>query len=147
MVNISLIRKSNSQIDESSAPRVAVFVGGTSGIGKITLAEIAGIGTDFKAYVIGRKESEHSLKPLHEELHQANPNANLVWVEGQVSLLSEVKRVCDHIKSLESTIDLLFMTTGYAPFGGRESIAFLTRLLSQTNVIKTRPKAWMSVMH
>lgn len=146
MVNISLIRQSNNQIDESSVPRVAVFVGGTSGIGKITLADIAGLGIGFKAYVIGRKESEQSFKPFLEELHQAKPNANVIWVEGQVSLLSEVKRVCDHIKTLESKVDLLFMTTGYAPFGGRKSIT-LTKMSSQANIIKTRPKAWMSVIH
>ena len=126
MVNISLIRKSNNQVDASSAPRVAVFVGGTSGIGKITLADIAGLGLDFKAYVIGRKESEQSFKPFVEELHRAKPNANVIWVEGQVSLLSEVKRVCDHIKTLESKVDLLFMTTGYTPFGGRNSTKILS---------------------
>lgn len=127
MVNISLVRQSNNQIDGSSAPRVAVFVGGTAGIGKITLAELAGLGTGLKAYIIGRKESEQSFKPFLEELHNISPDANFIWIEGQVSLLSEVKRICDYIKTLESTIDLLFMTTGYAPFGGRQSIKFLSK--------------------
>lgn len=121
MVSISLIRQSNNQINELLVPRVAVFVGGTSGIGKITLAEVARVGIGFKAYVIGRKESEHPFKAFIEELHQIQPDTNVIWVEGEVSLLSEVKRICDHIKTLESQIDLLFMTTGYAPFGGRQS--------------------------
>jgi len=125
MVNISLIRKSNSQIDKSSAPRIAVFVGGTSGIGKITLNEIAGLGVDFKAYVVGRKASEESFRSFAEELHQSQPNADIIWVEGEVSLLAEVKRVCDRVKALESRIDLLFMTTGYAPWEGRKGTAFL----------------------
>jgi NAD(P)-dependent dehydrogenase (short-subunit alcohol dehydrogenase family) len=124
MVKFSLIKKSNSQIDGASAPRVAVFVGGTSGVGKLTLGAIAKLGTTFKAYVVGRKESEASFKPFAESLHEANPNAEIVWIEGQVSLLSEAKRVCDHIKTLESSIDLLFMTTGYVPFGGRQSESF-----------------------
>ncbi|KAF1846533.1 uncharacterized protein K460DRAFT_314051 [Cucurbitaria berberidis CBS 394.84] len=93
MVNLSLIRQSNKHIDEASTPCVAVFVGGTAGIGKITLAEIAALGTDFKAYVIGRKESEQAFKTFLDDLHQANPTANIIWVEGQVSLLSDVKRV------------------------------------------------------
>ncbi|KAF2110244.1 hypothetical protein BDV96DRAFT_668779 [Lophiotrema nucula] len=93
MVNLSLIKQSNSRIDESSAPRVAVFVGGTAGIGMLTLAEIAGLKIGFKAYAVGRKESEQSFKNFLGELHQAHTNANVVWVEGQVSLLSEVKRV------------------------------------------------------
>ncbi|KAF2875856.1 hypothetical protein BDV95DRAFT_562768 [Massariosphaeria phaeospora] len=121
MVKISLIRQSNSRIDESSAPRVAVFAGGTSGIGKLTLAELAGLGTSFKAYVVGRKESERSFKTFIGDLHQTNPNAEIIWVEGEISLLSEVKRICDHIKTLESRIDLFFLTAGYAPFEGRKN--------------------------
>ncbi|KAH7361245.1 hypothetical protein BKA66DRAFT_573592 [Pyrenochaeta sp. MPI-SDFR-AT-0127] len=145
MVNISSIRKSNKQVDESSAPRVAVFVGGTAGIGKITLAKIADLGIGFKAYVIGRKGSEQSFKSFLEELHQANPNANVIWIEGEVSLLSEAKRVCDYIKTLESTVDLLFMTTGYAPFGGRDntsegldvshSLSFYSRICFVENLL------------
>jgi NAD(P)-dependent dehydrogenase (short-subunit alcohol dehydrogenase family) len=121
MVHLSQIKENNAHIDEESAPRVAVFVGGTSGIGKLTLNAIAGLGTHFKAYVVGRQESEASSKPFIEGLHAANTDASIVWVEGQVSLLSEAKRICDDIKKLETSIDLLFMTTGYVPFGGRQS--------------------------
>jgi NAD(P)-dependent dehydrogenase (short-subunit alcohol dehydrogenase family) len=121
MVNLTQIRASNTQIDEASAPRVAIFVGGTSGIGKLTLGAIAKLGTNFKAYVVGRKEGKAAFETFAESLRLANPNADIVWIEGQVSLLFEVKRICDHIKTLESSIDLLFMTTGYAPLGGRQS--------------------------
>jgi NAD(P)-dependent dehydrogenase (short-subunit alcohol dehydrogenase family) len=122
MVNISTIRKSNAQIDSSSTPRVAVFVGGTAGIGKLTLMELAALGTRFKAYVIGRKGSKESFTIVRDELQQANPNAQIIWIDGEVSLLSEVKRICSHIKTLEASVDLLFMTAGYAPLGGRQSM-------------------------
>ncbi|KAI4647082.1 uncharacterized protein J4E78_009057 [Alternaria triticimaculans] len=121
MVHLSKIKESNAQIDEETAPRIAVFVGGTSGIGKITLGAVAKLGTKFKAYVVGRGESKAAFQPFIEELHTANPNASIIWVEGQVTLLSEVKRICDHIKKLETAIDLLFLTTGYVPFFGRET--------------------------
>ncbi|CAG5179230.1 uncharacterized protein ALTATR162_LOCUS9098 [Alternaria atra] len=121
MVHISQIKESNVQIDEESAPRVAVFVGGTSGIGKLTLNALARLGTHFKAYVIGRQESEAAFKPFIEELHLANANASIIWVEGHISLLSEVKRTCDYIKELETSIDLLFMTAGYVAFNGRQN--------------------------
>jgi NAD(P)-dependent dehydrogenase (short-subunit alcohol dehydrogenase family) len=124
MVKLSMIRHSNAHIDETSAPRVAVFVGGTAGIGKLTLDALVRPGTKSKAYVVGRKESEQAFKPFAQSLREANPNADIVWIEGQVTLLSEAKRVCDYIRTLESSIDLLFMTTGYAPFGGRESKRF-----------------------
>jgi NAD(P)-dependent dehydrogenase (short-subunit alcohol dehydrogenase family) len=133
MVNISTIRKSNAQIDSSSTPRVAVFVGGTAGIGKLTLTEIVALGTSFKAYVIG------------DELQQANPNAKIIWIDGEVSLLSEVKRICSHIKTLEGSVDLLFMTAGYAPLGGRQSMCkpccSQCFIFNANTIIKTRPKA------
>ena len=125
MVHLTKIKESNAQIDEETAPRIAVFVGGTSGIGKITLGAIAKLGTKFKAYVVGRKASKATFQPFIEELHTANPNASIIWVEGQVTLLSEVKRICDYIKTLETSIDLLFLTTGYVPFFGRESKSIL----------------------
>jgi NADP-dependent 3-hydroxy acid dehydrogenase YdfG len=121
MVKISTIQESNAKIDSSSTPRVAVFVGGTAGIGKLTLAELAALGTSFKAYVIGRGRSKASFVTFRDELQQANQNAEIVWIDGEVSLLSEVKRICSYIKTLEKSVDLLFMTTGYAPFGGRQS--------------------------
>ncbi|CAI9633271.1 hypothetical protein GT037_009670 [Alternaria burnsii] len=121
MVHISQIKENNAQIDEKSAPRVAVFVGGTSGIGKLTLNAMTRLGTHFKAYVIGRQESEAAFKPFIEELHLANTNASIIWVEGQISLLSEVQRICDYIKKFESSIDLLFMTAGYVNFSGRRN--------------------------
>lgn len=137
MVHLSKIKESNAQIDEETAPRIAVFVGGTSGIGKITLGAVAKLGTHFKAYVVGRKESKAAFQPFIEELHTANPNASIIWVEGQVTLLSEVKRICDYIKKLETSIDLLFLTTGYVPFFGRESKSVLTWFRSPCASSKT----------
>jgi NADP-dependent 3-hydroxy acid dehydrogenase YdfG len=121
MVNISSIIQSNKELDESTIPRVAVFVGGTAGIGQLTLGAITRLGTNFKAYIIGRKATEALFKPFLTELQEANPKARLIWIEGEVSLLSEVHRICNHIKSLETSIELLFMTTGYAPFRARQS--------------------------
>src|ERR1051326_3423211 len=113
MVKISLIKQNNSKIDASSVPAVAVFVGATSGIGKFTLGSLARLGFPFKAYVVGRKETKQAFSPFLEELRKANAAAELIWTEGQVSLLSDVKRICDEIKSRESKIDLLFLTAGY----------------------------------
>jgi NAD(P)-dependent dehydrogenase (short-subunit alcohol dehydrogenase family) len=140
MVHISQIKESNVQIDEESAPRVAVFVGGTSGIGKLTLNALARLGTHFKAYVVGRQESEAAFKLFIEELHLANANASIIWVEGHISLLSEVKRICNYIKELETSIDLLFMTAGYVAFNGRQSTLLQTRYTpSNANRVLTSP--------
>jgi NAD(P)-dependent dehydrogenase (short-subunit alcohol dehydrogenase family) len=145
MVNLSSIKLSNSRVDETSIPRVAVFVGGTDGIGKLALAGLARLGLSFKAYVIGRKEKETSFRSVIEELHQVNPVASVIWIEGEVSLLSEVKRVCDYIRTLETEVDLLFMTPGFAPFAGRQStLSPSGSILSQANARKIPPKVSMS---
>ena len=53
-------------------------------------------------------------------MNAINPKAEIIWTEGEISLLAETKRVCDVIKSKESSVDLLFPTAGYAPFGLRK---------------------------
>jgi NAD(P)-dependent dehydrogenase (short-subunit alcohol dehydrogenase family) len=123
MVNLPQVKESNGLISATTAPRVAVFVGGTAGIGKATVASLAKLKTPLKAYVIGRKSSKDASRAFIAELQQTNPDADVVFLEGEVSLLAEVKRICDYIKTIESSVDLLFMTTGYAPFVGRENTA------------------------
>ncbi|KAK1574284.1 uncharacterized protein LY79DRAFT_524166 [Colletotrichum navitas] len=121
MVTIAQVRRSNAQLTAETVPRTAVFVGGTSGIGKLTLVELVSLGFPVKAYVVGRKATETATKPLLEDLSRRNPSAELVWVEGEVSLLSETKRICEWIKARESRLDFLCLTAGYAPFGGRNN--------------------------
>jgi len=60
------------------------------------------------------------MKTFIQELQGINPKAEVIWTEGEVSLLSETKRVCELIKSKERRVDLLFLTAGYAPFGTRK---------------------------
>ncbi|GKT42604.1 oxidoreductase lepF [Colletotrichum spaethianum] len=121
MVTITQVRQSNAQLSEKTIPQTVLFVGGTSGIGKLTLIELVSLGLPLKAYIVGRKATEAAMKPLLEDLRQKNPSAKLIWVEGEVSLLSETKRICDSIKAKESRLDFLCLTAGYAPFGGRNN--------------------------
>ncbi|KAK2022111.1 hypothetical protein LX32DRAFT_687362 [Colletotrichum zoysiae] len=108
MVTLAQVRRSNARLTAETVPRTAVFVGGTSGIGRLTLAELVSLGFPVKA-------------PLLEDLRRRNPSAELVWVEGEVSLLSETTRICEWIKARETRLDFLCLTAGYAPFGGRNN--------------------------
>lgn len=125
MVQYSEIQESNREFSNTSraTPFVAVFVGGTSGIGKNTIKALVSTNASLKIYLIGRKSAESRMMPFIEELQTINPDAKVAWLEGEVSLLSETKRVCEIIQSNESHIDLLFLSTGYAPFGPREETA------------------------
>ncbi|KAF6827833.1 short chain dehydrogenase reductase family protein [Colletotrichum plurivorum] len=123
MVTFAQVRQSNAQLDESTVPRTSLFVGGTSGLGKLTLIELVSLGLPVKAYVVGRKTSEPAMRPVLEDLRRRNPKAEIVWVEAEISLLSEVRRVCDIVKEKESRLDFLCLSAGYAPFAGRNNTA------------------------
>ncbi|CZR68658.1 uncharacterized protein PAC_18557 [Phialocephala subalpina] len=155
MVSISQIRASNARIDETHTPRVAVFVGATAGIGRAALTALLSKRLPIKLYIIGRDEANR--RSWLEELQQSNPKAEINWLEGQVTLLAEVKRLCLKIKSHEESIDLLFLSAGFLPFDGRHetsegfetSLALLywSRILSIHHLLpllimssSTRPK-------
>jgi NAD(P)-dependent dehydrogenase (short-subunit alcohol dehydrogenase family) len=123
MVAYKEIQASNALINDATAPHVAVFVGGTSGIGKSTIRALVATGASVRIYLVGRKSSEERSRVLILELHAINPKAEIIWTEGEVSLLADTKRICEVIKSKESRVDLLFLTTGYAPFGARRETA------------------------
>lgn len=123
MVSLTEIRSSNARIvkikgPQSQLPDVAVFVGGTAGIGKATLTALVNCKTSVRIYIIGRNGVANAA--FLDQLRQWNPLAEIVWLEGQVTLLAEVKRVCERIKGREEHIGLLFMSAGYMPFGGRD---------------------------
>lgn len=124
MVAYAQILASNSLINDNdhaaAAPRVAVFVGGTSGIGRLTLRALAGSGASTKIYLVGRATAEPRSRELIADCHAANPNVKVVWVEAEVSLLADTRRVCELIAQREERVDLLFLTAGYAPFGKRQ---------------------------
>lgn len=119
MVTYKDIQNSNTQLGDATAPRVAVFVGGTSGIGKHTIRALAATGATLRIYLVGRQTSAQRAQTFIQDLAALNPNAEVIWTEGEISLLAETRRVCEHIRSRESSVDLLFLTAGYAPFGTR----------------------------
>ena len=123
MVSYTEIQASNARINDATAPRVAVFIGGTSGIGKFTIRALVVTGASVRIYLVGRKSSEERMHAFIQELQAINPKAEVIWTEGEIALLAETKRVCEAIKSKESRIDLLFLSAGYAPFGTRQETA------------------------
>ncbi|KAL1862945.1 hypothetical protein Daus18300_008276 [Diaporthe australafricana] len=123
MVTYKEIQASNSLINDATAPRVAVFVGGTSGIGQLTIKALVATGASVRIYLVGRKSSEERMSAFIQELHSTNPKAEVVWTEGEVSLLADTKRVCEVIKRKEPRVDLLFLSAGYAPIGPRQETA------------------------
>ncbi|KAK3395241.1 hypothetical protein B0H63DRAFT_462894 [Podospora didyma] len=120
MVSHTEIQASNALINDATAPRTAVFVGGTAGIGQLTIRALVATDASVRIFIIGRKSAEERMNVFIQELRTTNPKAEIIWIEAEVSLLAETKRVCAVIKGKEAHVDLLFLTTGYAPFGGRK---------------------------
>lgn len=119
MVSFKEVQASNALINDATAPRVSVFVGGTSGIGMYTIRALVATGASVRIYLVGRSSSQERMNTFIQELHAINPKAEVIWTEGEISLLAEVKRICGLIKTKESRVDLLFLSAGYAPFGTR----------------------------
>ncbi|WAO87301.1 Hypothetical protein NCS54_00460600 [Fusarium falciforme] len=139
------IRASNALITEATVPKTAVFVGGTDGIGKATLRDLVSKRFPIKVYIVGRNEAGHGA--LLDELRSLNPEADLIYVQGQISLVADSQRIAKHISAQEDKIDLLFLSAGYLPFTGRQEtsegleasqvvsyyshVVFITNLLPQ----------------
>lgn len=130
-LSVPQLTATNNLLTADSIPRVSVWAGATSGIGLATLQSFTSRGQPFKAYVIGRDEAR--LKPALDALRASNDKAEIVFVEGQVSLLRDVQRICDVIAAEEDSIDALFLSQGYLPFNGRvETEEGLERCLAVT---------------
>lgn len=118
-ISIAEVKNSNSQITTATAPRTAVFIGATAGIGKAALTRLVAQQTSIKIYIVGRNAEKQ--QQFIAQLQKSNKNAMIIFLEGEVSLMAEVKRICAEIKAKESSIDAMFLSTGYIPHGGRES--------------------------
>ncbi|KAH7140361.1 hypothetical protein B0J13DRAFT_477532 [Dactylonectria estremocensis] len=122
MVAISIIKESNTKALPSVLPSglVAVFLGGTSGIGQATLKQfiIATKDKSPRVYIVGR--STTAAHPLLAELRQLNPSASLEFIQQDVSLVRNVDAAVSQINQHENKVDLLFMSVGFVSFQGRK---------------------------
>ncbi|KAI0133847.1 putative short-chain dehydrogenases/reductase [Xylariales sp. AK1849] len=89
---------------------VAVFVGGTSGVGEYTVKAFAKYAPKPRAYIIGR--SQEAADRIVGECKQLNPGGTFEFIQADVSLLRTVDDVCRQIKSKETAINILFESQG-----------------------------------
>jgi NADP-dependent 3-hydroxy acid dehydrogenase YdfG len=98
-ITISEVKISNSQITNETAPKTAVFIGATAGIGKATLTRLVAQQTLITVYIAGRNAKKQ--QEFIHQLQKSNKKANIIFLEGEVSLMAEVKRICAEIKTKE----------------------------------------------
>jgi NAD(P)-dependent dehydrogenase (short-subunit alcohol dehydrogenase family) len=115
MVSFSTVCSSNSLISSTLPPGlVAIFVGGTSGIGEITLEKFAIYARQPRAYFIGR--SQDAADHIIAKCKTLNPSGEFIFVKADVSLIRNVDEVCGEIKAKEKAINILFLSAGLPSF-------------------------------
>lgn len=93
-----------------AAPLVALFVGGTSGIGEATLKAFAQHTNTPKAYFVGR--SQNAADRIIAECKSLNPRGDYIFRKADVSSIRVVDQVCDELKAKEKNLNLLVLSQG-----------------------------------
>ena len=115
MVSYTEVRDSNSRILTSlPAGLVAVFVGGTNGIGEYTLKQVARHTKFPRVYFVGR--SQEAGDRIRAECEQLNPDGSFTFIRGDAGLIKNVDELCRDIKAKEKSINLLFLSIGTLDF-------------------------------
>jgi hypothetical protein len=131
MVHLNDVHTANAALVQSRA-LVAVFFGGTSGIGHNTIRALstaaANAGKGFRAYIVGRKEEV--AESVISEARGIFPKGQFKFVKADdLSLIRSVDKVCADIVQLEeengqdSRIDYLMMTQGGSIFLPRKGMS------------------------
>lgn len=125
MVKLDVVRSANKALVQSQ-PLVAVFFGGTGGIGSYALRALATAeaehgGKGVRAYVVGRKAE--SAERILSECRDICPQGQFKFVQaGDLSLIQGVDQVCAEILELEekegqdARIDYLMLSQGGSIF-------------------------------
>lgn len=124
---------------------VAVFVGGTSGVGEYTLKAFAKYAIKPRVYIIGRSQEAASL--IVNKCKDLNQEGTFEFIKADVSLLKSVDYVCDQITSKEKKINILFQTQGTMAFGAsKQSTIVFTFKPGPVLILclKPRPKVFPS---
>lgn len=114
-VHITTVRNANAALRSQKAGRVALFVGATNGIGASALLSYILHFDAPRVYIIGRSKTK--ALPQLAELAVLNPSADISFIEKEISLLQNVKVICDEVIAKEKSLDLLYMSAGYLAFG------------------------------
>jgi hypothetical protein len=103
MVALNLVKSSNAAL-VASQPLVAVFFGGTSGIGSHTIKTLAGIhgkgGRGLRAYVIGR--STEAAEEILSDCRKVCPSGHFQFIRApNLALMKDVDVVCAELTKTE----------------------------------------------
>lgn len=111
MVSHPTIQTSNAQIPTALPPNlVAIFVGGTSGIGEYTARQFAQHATAPRLYIVGR--SQEAADRIIKHMKATNKEGEYLFIKTDTSLIKNVDEVCEEIKRREKVVNVLCLSTG-----------------------------------
>lgn len=116
MVKATTVRQHNSVDRTQDVELVCVFAGATSGIGASTLERMVQKLQKSTFYVLGRSASRFANQ--RARLESLNSSCKLVFLQAEVSLLSDVDTACKQITAAEEKVDYLYMSPGLIPLNG-----------------------------
>ncbi|KAJ5980194.1 hypothetical protein N7481_007492 [Penicillium waksmanii] len=128
MPSLQQVKDANLQLKNAKPGLVAVFAGGTSGIGESTCKEFIRNTVSPRAYIIGRNKLEASR--IMQELKEINSKAEIHFLECDLTLLRNVDHICNEIKEKENLINLLFMSAGFLSMKRQETSEGLDRMMA-----------------
>lgn len=125
MITLPQVIASNEHIGSTFPDGlVAVFVGGTSGVGEYTLKTLAKYAPKLRAYIVGR--SQDAADRIIAECKKINPGGKFEFIKADVSLLKNVDEVCRQIRDKETSINILFLTQGTMAFKKSTSLSYIS---------------------
>ncbi|KAL4940627.1 hypothetical protein BDV06DRAFT_230221 [Aspergillus oleicola] len=110
MPSLNQVRQSNNALKASSPGKVAVFVGGTGGVGEEAAKSLARTLERPTIFLLGRNDA--SAARIIEEMKLANPGGSYKFFKCDTSLLKNVDSACKAIQKQTSMVDLLIMSAG-----------------------------------
>ncbi|GLB12101.1 hypothetical protein AtubIFM57258_009379 [Aspergillus tubingensis] len=110
MVSLEAVRAHNSNLEDLGTGLVAVFVGGTSGIGLYAAREFIRHTLSPTVYLVGRNEIRAT--EIIDDLKSLNPSSQIRFLKADVSLLKEVDSTCAVIRSQVNHVNVLFLSCG-----------------------------------
>jgi len=111
MIPLNLVKASNATLLQSLPPGiVAVFVGGTSGVGEVTLKLFAKNSVRPRLYIVGR--SHEAAERIIAECRIVNPEGEYTFIQKSLDLMKNWEELSNEIKSKEKALNLLFLSAG-----------------------------------
>ena len=111
MVQLTTITTSNASIPSTLPPGlIAVFIGGTSGIGEVSVKLLAKLAIKPKIYIVGR--SAEAAARIIAECRALNAEGEYIFIQKSLGLIREAEEFCEEFRGREGFVNLLFLSVG-----------------------------------